>query len=74
MKLKKLLVAFMAFSMLFAFASCNSKQAEENGEGSDYVDIYEKSNYGEDIEILTEKERAYLLCDSFVSEVNSGGL
>lgn len=60
--------------MLFALVSCNSKQAKENGEESDYVDVYEKSNYGENIEILTEKEKEYLLCDSFVSEVNSGGL
>lgn len=67
-------MAFIAFSMLFALVSCNSKQAKENGEESDYVDVYEKSNYGENIEILTEKEKEYLLCDSFVSEVNSGGL
>lgn len=60
--------------MLFALVSCNSKQAKANGEESDYVDVYEKSNYGENIEILTEKEKEYLLCDSFVSEVNSGGL
>lgn len=37
-------------------------------------DIYEKCNYGENIEVLTEKEKEYILCDSFVSEVNSGGL
>lgn len=67
-------MAFIAFSMLFALVSCNSKQAKENGEESDYVDVYEKSNYGENMEILTEKEKEYLLCDSFVSEVNSGGL
>lgn len=38
------------------------------------MDIYEKSNYGESLENLTEAEIECLLCVSFAEEVNSGGL
>lgn len=43
-------------------------------EKDETMDIYEKSNYGENIEVLTEAEKECLLCVSFVEEVNSGGL
>ena len=38
------------------------------------MDIYEKSNYGESLDNLTEAETECLLCVSFSEEVNSGGL
>lgn len=30
------------------------------------MDIYEKCSYGEKIEVLTEKEKEFILCESFV--------
>lgn len=72
-KTKKLLVMILVVVMLLFSSGCGNINGDDNYESSDNVDVYEKSNYGENIEILTEKEKEYLLCDSFVCEVNSGG-
>lgn len=37
-------------------------------------DLHSKCNFGENINILTEKEKEFVLCEGFVGEVNSGGL
>lgn len=36
-------------------------------------DLFIKCNFGENIEILSENEQIYVLCEGFVEEVNSGG-
>ena len=68
--MKKTIAVLLLLIMLFVFAGCNSDKPEESG---DTMDLYEKTNYGENIEILTETEKEFLLCESFVEEVNSGG-
>ena len=60
----------MLIITLFVFTGCNSNKPNESG---DTMDIYEKTNYGENIEVLNETEKEVLLCVSFVEEVNSGG-
>ena len=40
---------------------------------NDISDLFEKCNYGTNIETLSEKEQIYVLCEGFVEEVNSGG-
>ncbi|MGN1348002.1 MAG: DUF4375 domain-containing protein [Acutalibacteraceae bacterium] len=40
----------------------------------DEIDIYDICEHGEKLEVLTEKQRDFILCDSFVSMVNSDGL
>lgn len=39
----------------------------------DDSDLHIKCNFGESIDVLTDKEKEFVLCDGFVSEVNSGG-
>ncbi len=36
-------------------------------------DLHSKCNFGENIEVLSEKEKEFVLCEGFVEEVNSGG-
>lgn len=40
---------------------------------TDETDLHSKCNFGENIDVLSEKEKEFVLCDGFVSEVNSGG-
>ncbi len=39
----------------------------------DDSDLHSRCNFGENIDILTEKEKEFVLCEGFVNEVNSGG-
>ena len=69
--MKKICILLIFSFLILVFTGCNENS---NVDGELGMDIYEKSNYGESIEMLSDYEKECLLCVSFVEEVNSGGL
>ena len=49
------------------------KEFFKGNEKTEHDDLYSKCSYGENIDVLTEKEKEFILCENFVEEVNSGG-
>lgn len=49
------------------------KEYFKKSEKTQHNDLYSKCSCGNNIDVLTENEKEFILCENFVEEVNSGG-